>query len=110
MAAPEIVDGSEIIGGDELDFGEENISALLGGFAGQGDEETPSLIVGLAEVGGGEVVGEGVEGEDGGGRGGGGGGEGEVDGGRVVVAVEAVVMGVVGEAEGVERGGGHRGR
>lgn len=72
MRQPELVDGLQVGGGDELHLGEEDVAALDGCVAREGDEQAAGLLVGLAEVGGGEVVGEGVQG--GGGSGGGGGG------------------------------------
>jgi hypothetical protein len=73
---PEVVDGFEVRFRDELDLGEEDVAALLGGFSSEDDEEAAGFLVGLAELSVGEVVLEDVEGDGlgGGGRGGGGGG------------------------------------
>lgn len=73
MGFPEGVYGLEVGLGDELGFGEEDVAALYGLVAGEGDEEAPGLLVGLPEVLGGEVVVEEVKGEEGVGLGGGGG-------------------------------------
>lgn len=89
---PEGVYGLEVGWGDELRFGEEDVAALYGLVAGEGDEEAPGLLVSLPEVLGGEVVVEEVKGEEGvglgvgGGPGGGccGGDEGESGGGERV--------------------------
>lgn len=80
---PEVVDGFEVGLWDELGLGEEDVAALLCGFAGEGNEEAAGFLVGLAEVFVGEVVLEDVEGDGfgGGGCGGGGGGERECGGG-----------------------------
>lgn len=51
----------EIFCGDELDFGEEDVASLLGGVAGENDEEAASDVVGAEEVAGGEVLGEELE-------------------------------------------------
>lgn len=84
MLPPQHVDGSQVVGGDELHLGEEHVPALHGGVAGEGDEEAPRLLVGLPEVFGGEVLLEELQGGVlggggvgcGGGECGGGGGEG----------------------------------
>lgn len=86
---PEFIYGFEVSFRDKLDLGEEDIATLLSSVAGEDDDEAAGLFVGLAEVRGGEVVAEEVEG-DGLRRGSGGGGEG-------------------GDREG-EGGGGGRGR
>lgn len=73
---PQGVDVLEVGGGDELDLGEEDVAALLGGVAGQKNEEAAGLLVGLPEVLGGEVLLQEVVGDAGLGSGGGGGGRG----------------------------------
>lgn len=109
---PQRVDGAEVVGGDELHLREEDVAALHGGVAGEGDDQAPRLLVGLPEVAGGEVLLEEVEGGGvlGGGRvcrrGGGGGGGG---GGGCGVGVGEGGGGCGGsraEEEGVCGGGG----
>ena len=86
--SPELVDGLEVGGRDVLHFREEDVAALHGGVAGEGDEEAAGLLIGLPEVGCGEVAPEDV----GGGRGrrsrggGGGGGGGAISGGASALA------------------------
>lgn len=106
---PEGVYGLEVGLGDELGFGEEDVAALYGLVAGEGDEEAPGLLVGLPEVLGGEVVAEEVKGEEGVGLGGGGGccggDEGESGGGERVGEWRSGGGGWFEE----ERGGGEEG-
>lgn len=71
MLPPEGVDGPEGALGDELHLREEDVAALLCGFASKHDEETTRLLIGQLKVIGGEMVAEEVEGR--GGLGGGGG-------------------------------------
>uniref|UniRef100_A0A0A0K9B6 Uncharacterized protein n=1 Tax=Cucumis sativus TaxID=3659 RepID=A0A0A0K9B6_CUCSA len=47
---PQIVNGFQILGGNELNFGEIDVPSFQGAFAGEGDQKPAGLLVGLPKV------------------------------------------------------------
>lgn len=70
MFLPEIVNGFQIVGSDELDFGEIDVTSFLSAVAGKGDQKPPGLFIGLPKVFGSEEAVELVKRDGGGGVGG----------------------------------------
>lgn len=59
---PELVNGAKVLGGDELDLGEEDVPAAPRGLTGEVDDERSGGLVGLAVVPGRELAAEEVQG------------------------------------------------